>query len=393
MLDMFIGGFRAPDYGHFKGICMSVALWIVLLVCVLWIALSEMPAGWDGHLPLPYLIALTPLLWIPTLAIAIAGAVRHDTALAIVAAIACIASLLRKIAYWNNNLTSINTAQMVADNIAKKRETSCGTHTSTAAEAAKHGRFRVMTLNCRYGRANAAAIVSAVKEHDVAVLALQELTDDLVAALDEAGLSDLLPYRQLGENKDTDNGGFNGIWIRIEPSDTSPVTAVIPAADVPGVCFPIDAMRGITFVSTHPKSPMRGLRNAQLPPLPDSCNPRGGAGGDGSAGIIGLGELATSQKQGDITVVLGDLNSGTDHPSFRKLLDAGFQDAALTEAKGRRATFPSHQVPTVPAGAASHPRPHLVHRRSDRIRRALLHGQRYRSSCSGRHADVEISRK
>ena len=74
MLDMFIGGFRAPDYGHFKGICMSVALWIVLLVCVLWIALSEMPAGWDGHLPLPYLIALTPLLWIPTLAIAIAGA-------------------------------------------------------------------------------------------------------------------------------------------------------------------------------------------------------------------------------------------------------------------------------------------------------------------------------
>ena len=179
-----------------------------------------------------------------------------------------------------------------------------------------------MTLNCRYGRANAAAIVSAVKEHDVAVLALQELTDDLVAALDEAGLSDLLPYRQLGENKDTDNGGFNGIWIRIEPSDTSPITAVIPAADVPGVCFPIDAMRGITFVSTHPKSPMRGCR-------------------DWSAGIIGLGELATSQKQGDITVVLGDLNSGTDHPSFRKLLDAGFQDAALTEAKGRRATFPS----------------------------------------------------
>lgn len=295
--------------------------------------------------------------------------VRHDTALAIVAAIACIASLLRKIAYWNNNLTSINTAQMVADNIAKKRETSCGTHTSTAAEAAKHGRFRVMTLNCRYGRANAAAIVSAVKEHDVAVLALQELTDDLVAALDEAGLSDLLPYRQLGESKETDNGGFNGIWIRIEPSDTSPITAVIPAADVPGVCFPIDAMRGITFVSAHPKSPMRGCR-------------------DWSAGIIGLGELATSQKQGDITVVLGDLNSGTDHPSFRKLLDAGFQDAALTEAKG-----PPRHVPIVAAVAASHPRPHLVHRRSDRIRRALLHGQRYRSSCSGRHADVEISRK
>ena len=301
---------------------MGVALWIVLLICVLWIALSEMPAGWDGHLPLPYLIALTPLLWIPTLAIATIGAVRHDTALAVVAAISCVASLLRKIAYWNNNLTSINTAQMVADKIAENRETSRETYVSTAAEAAKHGRFRVMTLNCRFGRANAAAIVSAVKERDIAVLALQELTDDLVAALDEAGLSELLPYRQLGEGKDTDNGGFNGVWIRVEPSDTSPVTAAIPAADVPGVCFPIDAMRGITFVSAHPKSPMRG------------CS-------DWSAGIIGLGELATTQNKGDITVVLGDLNSGTDHPSFRKLLDAGFTDAALVEAKGRRATFPS----------------------------------------------------
>ncbi|WP_286027688.1 endonuclease/exonuclease/phosphatase family protein [Bifidobacterium ruminantium] len=301
---------------------MAIALWIVLLVCVVWIALSEMPVGWDGHQPLPYLIALAPLLWIPTLAIAVAGIATHDTALAVVASIACIASLLRKIAYWNNNLTSINTAQMVADKLAEKRGTSRETHVSTAVEAAKHGRFRVMTLNCRFGRANAAAIVSAVKERDIAVLALQELTDDLVAALDEAGLSDLLPYRQLGENKDTDNGGFNGVWIRVEPSDTSPVTVEIPAADVPGVCFPIDSMRGITFVSAHPKSPMRGCR-------------------DWSAGIIGLGELATSQKKGDITVILGDLNSGTDHPSFRGLLAAGFKDAALDEAKGRRATFPS----------------------------------------------------
>lgn len=298
---------------------MAIALWVVLLVCIAWIALSEIPAGWDGHLPLPYLIALTPLLWIPTLAIAVAGFVMRDTALGMVAAIACVASLLRKIAYWNNNLVARNTAQMVADKLAEKRETHRETN---AAEAAKHGRFRVMTLNCRFGRANAAAIVSAVKEHDIAVLALQELTDDLVAALDEAGLPDLLPYRQLGERKDTDNGGYNGIWIRIEPGDTSPVTVEIPAADVPGICFPIDAMRGITFVSAHPKSPMRGCR-------------------DWSAGIIGLGALATTQKPGDITVVMGDLNSGTDHPSFRKLLDTGFQDAALAEAKGRRATFPS----------------------------------------------------
>ena len=50
---------------------MIIALWIALIICVVWIALGEMPAGWDGHLPLPYLIALIPLLWIPTLVYAV----------------------------------------------------------------------------------------------------------------------------------------------------------------------------------------------------------------------------------------------------------------------------------------------------------------------------------
>ncbi len=194
-----------------------------------------MPAGWDGHLPLPYLIALIPLLWIPTLVITVAGFASHEPALEGVAAVV-VASLLRKIAYWMENLNSPNTAQRVAEKLANNRETSRETGNEAVVESARHGRFRVMTLNCRFGRANAAAIVSAVKKHDIAVLALQELTDDLVAQLDAAGLSDLLPYRQLGENKETDNGGLNGVWIRIQPSDMSPVTAVIPAADVPGVC-------------------------------------------------------------------------------------------------------------------------------------------------------------
>ena len=59
---------------------MIIALWIVLLVCIVWIALGEMPAGWDGHLPLPYLIALIPFMWIPTLTISIAGFALHEIA-------------------------------------------------------------------------------------------------------------------------------------------------------------------------------------------------------------------------------------------------------------------------------------------------------------------------
>ena len=212
---------------------------------------------------------------------------------------------------------------MVADNIAKKRETSCGTHTSTAAEAAKHGRFRVMTLNCRYGRANAAAIVSAVKEHDVAVLALQELTDDLVAALDEAGLSDLLPYRQLGENKDTDNGGFNGIWIRIElkrhvadhrrDSRRRRAWRVLPAL-------------------------MRCAASLSFPPIRNRRCAAAATGPPASSAWVSWPHRRSRAISPSYWA------TSTPAPTIRasgKPLDAGFQDAALTEAKGRRATFPS----------------------------------------------------
>ena len=41
---------------------MIIALWIALILCGVWIALGEMPAGWDGHLPLPDLIAISPLM-------------------------------------------------------------------------------------------------------------------------------------------------------------------------------------------------------------------------------------------------------------------------------------------------------------------------------------------
>ena len=72
---------------------MIIALWIALIICVVWIALGEMPAGWDGHLPLPYLIALIPLLWIPTLVIAVAGFALHEPALGGVAAVVCLGAL------------------------------------------------------------------------------------------------------------------------------------------------------------------------------------------------------------------------------------------------------------------------------------------------------------
>lgn len=141
---------------------MIIALWIALIICVVWIALGEMPAGWDGRLPLPYLIALIPLLWIPTLVIAIAGFALHEPALGEL----LWWSVLRRCCAKSHIDGKSQFSQYCAEGrrkTCKKRETSRETGDEAVAESAKHGRFRVMTLNCRFGRANAAAIVSAVK--------------------------------------------------------------------------------------------------------------------------------------------------------------------------------------------------------------------------------------
>lgn len=377
---------------------MLIAMWIVLIVLIAWLALTELPAGWDGHKPLPYLIALTPFLWIPFTALAIVSVCLHAWPFAICAVVMLIASLMRQSAYWLNGIKAPNTAAALARRLAERKAREAGA-TSNADRPRKshpdHGQFRVLTLNCRYGHADAERVVGLVRDEDVAVLALQELSDDLVARLDAAGLNALLPYHELGEALPTDNGGFNGVWMRVEPSASTPTGVPIPAADVPTMTIPFSSTRDITFASAHPKSPMRGCRawsegiiglraliahpkdepREKYPTLAaiDTSNRAAAAAAkkDGSrdgvlvqAGISAHSATADRAARHDaaattaadaqtaqtsaaqpseretICVVMGDFNSGIPHPSFRKLLAAGFHDAALTDARGLRPTYP-----------------------------------------------------
>lgn len=107
---------------------MLIALWIILIVCLLWLALTELPAGWDGHKPLPYLIALTPMLWIAFAALGIAGLCMHEWGFAACCAAGLIASLMRKTAYWLNDLKSPNTGEAIARKIAERKAREAQSH-------------------------------------------------------------------------------------------------------------------------------------------------------------------------------------------------------------------------------------------------------------------------
>ena len=324
-------------------------LWVVMAA---WIALTALPAGREGHMPMPYLIALVPFLWIPLVGLAVWAAVLHQWMIVVAMLFLALAASSRRMQYWGTGITvqspvarSSTTQSSAARRGAPQPQQTTGRRSNAASErsTAQSSRslendincgdhvlelgvpFTVMTLNCRYGRADAAHIVREVRERHIGVLALQELTGELVDRLDAAGLSDLLPYRQLGEERNTDNGGFNGVWTAYRPVSSLANAVDIPAADVPSITIALDGTnRTITFVSAHPKSPMRGC--AQW-----------------SEGIRGLGALASAAQSAtaDSVVLMGDLNSGTDHPSFRALLQSGFTDASLAWAHGPNLSFPS----------------------------------------------------
>ncbi|WP_314685794.1 endonuclease/exonuclease/phosphatase family protein [uncultured Bifidobacterium sp.] len=320
----------------------------VVLLLVLWALLRFLPAGMDGHRPLPYLIALTPFLWISAGLAAIIAAVIGDRTSAIIAAFLALAVL--GVEFAGHHRRSRRRRGQRPDEAMPGSEPSIATSYDTRdvddAAGGQRTTLHLMTLNCRRGRADPEAVVATVRARSVDVLALQELTGDLVDRLEKAGLGTLLPHRQLGRDLPDDNGGFNGIWSRAAPTATRNDAVDIPAADTPSLTLS-PAGRPVRFVSAHTKSPHRGCPQW-------------------SRGIMGLGALVTSRSGQEVDsgvgqgvgqrprrrdsqeseslpdiVVLGDLNSSLDHPSFRALLGSGLRDAALEQGAGPVTTFPS----------------------------------------------------
>ena len=163
--------------------------------------------------------------------------------------------------------------------------------------------LRVLSLNAKGGHAEAQAVEAAVREYQVDVLAIQELTPGLMRRLDRTSLATLLPYHHADPRP---GSAGTGLWTR------SPLTAMPPIqglrAATPRVRIePVPGSR-VTVTAVHPKAPMNGQEvrwQAELERI--------------------RSELATV---GGAQVVAGDFNASRDHQPFRDLLAAGFLDCA-----------------------------------------------------------------
>jgi len=81
-------------------------------------------------------------------------------------------------------------------------------------------RLRLLTVNARGGAADPAALLRALQWHNVDVLAVQELTPQMVSGLAAAGLAQLLPFSHLDPRPGSPG---TGLWARWPLTPLPPV--------------------------------------------------------------------------------------------------------------------------------------------------------------------------
>lgn len=176
----------------------------------------------------------------------------------------------------------------------------------------------VLSVNARFGGADAERVVDLVRERDVDVLTVQELTADLADDLDRAGLGDLLPHAVRVERPGPAGAGTWSRWPQRElPAPPTTFTTLRSVVTVPG---PVGAL---TVTNVH-----------TWPPLPGTVQ-------RWRADLAAVTALAADTDGPH--VLAGDLNATPDHSRFRALVGTGLVDTAAGRGQVWRPTWPSDQ--------------------------------------------------
>jgi endonuclease/exonuclease/phosphatase (EEP) superfamily protein YafD len=263
---------------------------VILVVAVLFVAFAALRlSGVDGNRYTACTLALTPYG-------AIGGVLLGGLAVALGS-------------WWTGAIVLVSAVALAA------------TVAPRAIASARPGvdgrRLRVMSSNLYLGRGDVKTVVGLVREHDVDVLNLLELTPEAAEDLARAGLFDLLPHRVL---RPAGGGAGSGVVSRyplVELALAGPSLLAQPSArvDLGGVA--------VEVVAVHPVPPTGSapVWRAELAGLP--------------------GPVAG----GPVRVLAGDFNATADHGTFRRLLRAGYVDAGERCGAGLVATWPCRAFP------------------------------------------------
>lgn len=178
--------------------------------------------------------------------------------------------------------------------------------------------IRVMQSNIMVGSADPTSLVQSVRDRDVDVLTLQELTEPAVTALREAGLEDVLPHTFLEPR----TGGVGaGIYSRLPLSNGRPVDGMA----LTNLVVDVDAGLGepVVLYDVHP--------------VPAYVAPAEHWTED----FDRLRDSMDSAAVHDNVIVSGDFNATYSHRKFRDLRHGGYVDAADQLSAGILPTYPT----------------------------------------------------
>jgi endonuclease/exonuclease/phosphatase (EEP) superfamily protein YafD len=165
------------------------------------------------------------------------------------------------------------------------------------------GQLRVLTLNVKSGRADPDSVLHSLRQLQVDILAVQEMTADWLDALQQAGITEVLPFSHTDPRA---GSAGSGLWARWPLTPLAPLPGMKNAA--PRARVEPAGGQPVTVSVVHPAAPV----NQQEPRwLADLETIR-----------LTLAEAASPQ------LVAGDFNASRDHRVFRDILRAGFVDCA-----------------------------------------------------------------
>ena len=165
------------------------------------------------------------------------------------------------------------------------------------------GPLRVLTLNVKSGRADPGAVLRSLQQHEVDIMAVQEMTADWLRAMQQAGVTEVLPFSHLDPRPGSAGGGLWARWpvapLAAVPGtkNAAPRAQVTPAAGLP-----------VTVTVVHPAAPVGWQDERWQRDLEIIRSELAGAAGP--------------------HLVAGDFNASRDHRVFRDILRAGFVDCA-----------------------------------------------------------------
>jgi endonuclease/exonuclease/phosphatase (EEP) superfamily protein YafD len=175
-----------------------------------------------------------------------------------------------------------------------------------AAGRAPCRRLRVATVSLRLGLVPARSVLELVRENDVDVLSVQELTPEAEQRLTAAGLAALLPHAVVIPARAGSVPAASGaVWSRLplRPAGAVPGTFEQPTVRIGTGTGPDVELTAVHAMppSTSPDDVRRW--SADLAALPDP-------------------------EDGVLRVLAGDFNASMDHAAFRRVLARGYRDAA-----------------------------------------------------------------